>query len=524
MPFELRWEDPADAAYAWKRYMGGPVTRFYEDALHVMYEAKRRCFDETGVPYSREHVVRVIDGWVFNRPPSGDMKEADERFGRFHQQAKAVEGGFYEKVIRPEVVARVEKLRRHPQPTAPYPELIAHLSECMDGHGLVMGDLHWRMVFAGEPLDWPAVFHELTGEPAAKASLLLSGTRNELAKLIGRLHSLAAVAQSDPELQRAMESGDVRKLRGHPDNAVFKRFRTSFRGLLRRYGQRTGQGWGSIAPMGAPTWNMRPDIPLGMIAAYARSDLGALKRREKAAADERQRLLQRIQRSFGSDRDRRATFELTRRRAIRAAHVMEDHNHWMDQSSAGVLREALDVLGRRLVRDNRIDEPDDVQHLSFDELRTAAGDLRALVAERRSRFAEQENFDPPATIGSGAAPPPGVELEEKGEGLDGHLLRGVAASAGRYTGRARVVPRSIEPPDLEDGDILVAPDAGPAWTPIFALLGALVLDRGAGFQHAAVVAREYGIPAVLGTNVATTAITDGQTITVDGNTGVVELS
>jgi phosphohistidine swiveling domain-containing protein len=524
MPFELRWDDPADENYAWNRYMGGPVTRFYEDAVAAMYVAKRRCYEETGVPFSRKHIVRVIDGWVFNREPS-DAHTADERFGRFREHAQSVEGGFYESVIRPEVIALVERLRRHPRPTAPYDELIAHLDECVEGHARVMGDLHWRMVFAGEPLDWPATFHELTGEPAAQASVLLSGTRTELSKLVKRLYALAELAQSDADLQRAVETRDVRRLRGHPDNDTFRKFRTSFRALLRRYGQRTGQGWGSAAPMGASTWNMRPDIPLGMTATYARTDLAAFGKREKATADERQRLLQRIQRSLRNDPERRARFEQTRRRAIRAAHVMEDHNHWMDQSSAGVMREALDVVGRRLVRDGRIDDADDVLHLSFDELRELPRDAREIVAERARRFAEQQSFDPPVTIGGGEPPPStSSDLEDRGDGLDGNVLRGVAASAGRYTGRARVWPKIVDTPEVEDGDILVAPDAGPAWTPVFAVLGALVLDRGAGFQHAAVVAREYGIPAVLGTQEATTAIQDGQTITVDGDEGIVELT
>ncbi|HYZ92551.1 MAG TPA: PEP-utilizing enzyme [Actinomycetota bacterium] len=522
MPFELRWDDPADATYVWNRYMGGPVTRFYEDAVAAMYVAKRRCYEETGVPNSRGHLFRVIDGWVFNREP-GDLTGADERAERFRNDAMAVEGDYYEVVLRPEVVALVERLRKHPKPTAPYPELITHLEECVQAHARVMGDLHWRMTFSWERLDWPATFHELTGEPAGQASVLLSGARTELSKVIKRLCALAEIAQSDEALRHAVETRDVRKLRGHPDNATFRKFRTSFRTLLRRYGQRTGQGWGSAAPMGAPTWNMRPDIPLGMIATYARSDLSAFKTREKAAADERQRLLQRVQRSMRNDPERRSRFERARRRAIRTAHVMEDHNHWMDQCSAGIMREALDVVGKRLVLDGRIDSADDAMHVSLDELRTPPDDLRTRISDRARRFAEQETFDPPKKIGSGDAPKQ-PSLEDEGQGLDGSLLRGVAASAGRYTGRARVWPKIVDTPEVDDGDILVAPDAGPAWTPVFAVLGALVLDRGASFQHAAVVAREYGIPAVLGTQEATTAIRDGQTITVDGNTGVVELA
>lgn len=132
-------------------------------------------------------------------------------------------------------------------------------------------------------------------------------------------------------------------------------------------------------------------------------------------------------------------------------------------------------------------------------------------------------MEPPRTLG--AEPEPGKRpwWDEEGGGLDGAVLRGLSASRGRYTGRARVAASTPEPPDVEQGDVLVASDAGPAWTPVFPLLGAVVLDKGATFQHAAVMAREYGIPAVLGTKEATSTIADGQTVTVDGTEGTVEL-
>ena len=82
---------------------------------------------------------------------------------------------------------------------------------------------------------------------------------------------------------------------------------------------------------------------------------------------------------------------------------------------------------------------------------------------------------------------------------------------------------SPTPPKVQQGDILVAFNAGPAWTPIFPMLGGLVLDAGAVFQHAALVAREYGIPAVIMTKDATSVILDGQSITLDADQGIVEL-
>lgn len=105
------------------------------------------------------------------------------------------------------------------------------------------------------------------------------------------------------------------------------------------------------------------------------------------------------------------------------------------------------------------------------------------------------------------------------------MLRGVGASRGRVRGCARVVARGDgRAPCIARGEILVAPNAGPDWTAVFPLLGGLVLDWGAAFRHAALVAREYGIPAVVMTRETTGAIADGDRVTVDGTRGVVELA
>jgi pyruvate,water dikinase len=138
-------------------------------------------------------------------------------------------------------------------------------------------------------------------------------------------------------------------------------------------------------------------------------------------------------------------------------------------------------------------------------------------------------MQPPRTLGSGEPPPAALppalrDAAPPTAGLDGDILRGEPASRGRYTGRARVFTPGGERPDIERGDILVARNAGQDWTPILPLLGGIVLDEGAVFQHAALVAREYRVPCVLQTREATEVIHDGQRITIDGTEGVVELA
>ena len=109
------------------------------------------------------------------------------------------------------------------------------------------------------------------------------------------------------------------------------------------------------------------------------------------------------------------------------------------------------------------------------------------------------------------------------ENLDPNVLKAVAGSPGAYTGTARVVRSLAEGMDLEDGEVLVCEMTLPPWVPLFSIAGAVVSDVGGVLSHCAIVAREFEIPAVVGTQVGTTTITTGQTITVDGTKGIVYL-
>jgi phosphoenolpyruvate synthase/pyruvate phosphate dikinase len=112
----------------------------------------------------------------------------------------------------------------------------------------------------------------------------------------------------------------------------------------------------------------------------------------------------------------------------------------------------------------------------------------------------------------------------KGGGRKGDTLKGVAASPGRVTAPARVLHGPEDFYQMRAGDVLVAAITTPAWTPLFARAAAVVTDVGGPLSHGSIVAREYGIPAVLGTGAATKRIRSGQIITVDGRAGVVTLS
>jgi phosphohistidine swiveling domain-containing protein len=201
------------------------------------------------------------------------------------------------------------------------------------------------------------------------------------------------------------------------------------------------------------------------------------------------------------------------------------------------LRRLALELGRRLVVVGSLGAPDDIFFLESGELEQAIAaratgqgrpDLARLANERRELREAQKRLHPPAAV------PPSEHLRvgpfdyseretQRRNAPDATTLQGFAVSAGRVTAPASVILSPADFGTMEPGTILVCPTTTPAWTPLFAQASGLVTDIGGILAHGSIVAREYGIPAVMGTGNATQRIVDGQEITVDGSAGTVTL-
>ena len=142
-----------------------------------------------------------------------------------------------------------------------------------------------------------------------------------------------------------------------------------------------------------------------------------------------------------------------------------------------------------------------------------------VIAERKEAFASYRKLSPPRVMTSDGEVFTGRYHRE---GLPEGALIGLPVSAGVVEGRARVVA-DISEVDLETGDILVTAFTDPSWTPVFVRIAGLVTEVGGLMTHGAVIAREYGLPAVVGVERATAMIRDGQRLRIDGTTGVVEV-
>ena len=186
------------------------------------------------------------------------------------------------------------------------------------------------------------------------------------------------------------------------------------------------------------------------------------------------------------------------------------------------IREQLWYIGEKLALAERLDADADIFFITFPETRAAleGKDMRFTVRERRTVYEHELNrrHIPRVLLSDGTKPANQAVVAKSNDGT----LKGTPASAGIVIGKARVI---LDPANahLEPGEILIAPSTDPGWTPLFLTAGGLVMEMGGAISHGAVVAREYGIPAVVGVLGATERIITGQQITVDGSNGIVTL-
>ena len=241
------------------------------------------------------------------------------------------------------------------------------------------------------------------------------------------------------------------------------------------------------------------------------------------------------------------------RRLLKAAEgvymFQEDHGFYIDQGSTACMRYAAVACGKRLYRRGLLEDIEDVMWLNFNELRECmemlvrneaaaeyhyAALIPGLIAQRKLDAKEAEAAESPLTFGTlpeHVRDPIAIKvfgiqddvLHPKGEKVVAERLEGFPGAPGVAEGPARVVLDYKDFQNVQTGEILVCPYTGTAWTPLFVKIRGVVTDTGGMLTHAAIAAREYGIPAVVGTWNATNSIREGDIIRVDGTAGIVEV-
>ena len=302
------------------------------------------------------------------------------------------------------------------------------------------------------------------------------------------------------------------------------------------------------------SWNDDLSMPFAALPGYiARIKAGeSLERPFEKLQQERRRLIAEYRELLGSEEER-AAYDQMITLAHRVFPYVEGHKFYCEHWYTNLFFNRIREFGALLASHGFFGHAEDVFHLTHYELEAAIIDLMnawstgsaprgpaywpALVAERRAALEQWARHETPPALG----PVPEVIddpaivmlwgitresldtwLKADSEGA-GNEIRGFAASSGIVEGTARVVKSVEEIGRLRDGDVLVCQVTNPTWAPIFQKIAAAVSDIGGSMSHAAIVAREFGLPAVVGTGTATSRIRDGQRVRVDGGRGIVTL-
>ena len=297
--------------------------------------------------------------------------------------------------------------------------------------------------------------------------------------------------------------------------------RNAIQAFLDQYGMRCP---GEI-DITRPRWSERPATLVPLILSNVRNfPPGAGKQkfeegRQESLAKE-QELLERLLRLPDGETKAAETRQMIAQ--VRSFMGYREYPKYAMMNRYFVYKQALMKEAEQLARAGVIDERDDSHYLRFEELqdavRTGRVD-RALIARRKREQQHFEKLTPSRVITSDGEI---IAGQYKRENLPAGAIVGLPVSSGVIEGRARVI-LTMEDADLQEGDILVTPFTDPSWTPLFVSIKGLVTEVGGLMTHGAVIAREYGLPAVVGVERATQLIKDGQRIRVNGTDGYVEI-
>jgi phosphohistidine swiveling domain-containing protein len=516
-------------------------------------------FRRFGTPFACDWIAKNVNGYLYTAAIPADPSvraEANEYQARYvprvpHEAEHAATIGAYlgfvlpnyaanfldwwRDRLRPEIERNFAYLDGYDTDGASLVELAVLLEDAIDIH-----DRHWK-------IHWMLNFAQFS------ATMALNATIDEVKgaaepTLVGRLQSSVAdrnwdsiealwrmkeEIKADDEL-RAAFGGEtaadvVRAL------AAGERGRAFLRDRLEPYQQEFGYKSIWSHEFAFPTWRENPAPILEAVRGYLETDydysaaIAAVKEDLETAVAE---LMEGV--PEGEERNRlQEALDLS----LRMNPLTPDHHFYIDQGTNARLRLVAVAIGRKLAAAGVLDDLEDVVYLRYNELRVLtadqeAFDAKSLVSERRDERERQASIRPPEWIGTAtddalAFPylslwgfpekfhrQPRAKVDE---------VEGLAASPGVSEGTARYVASLDEFDQVQKGEILVCQMTNPAWVVLFTKIAGLVTDAGGVASHPAVVAREFGIPAVVGTSIATERIKSGDRVRVNGTSGIVEV-
>ncbi len=560
--FPVTWESDAEKDFFWvydDLHIPHPVSPMFFD-IGGWWLSCDHMFRRFGTPFAVDWLAKNVNGYVYTTavPADPDVRiegtEYSARYGaRVPKDAEfGSKMGAYLDTVLPVYGRQFADWwhdRLVPEMQRNFDFLEARLDEadgmslaevaCLLEDAIDVHDRHWK-------IHWMLNFAQLSATLNLRAVMEKTrGTIDE--ELLGRLQNSASdrnwdsiealwrmknEVRDDAELRAAFGAGDA--------DAIAAALRDSERG--RRFIDERIEpyqrefGWHAVwsHEFIFPTVREELEPVLDLIRGYLETDYDYPSAIETMRSDIEAASSEILDGLEGDAlEEMRAANEIN----LRMAPLTPDHHFYIDQGANAHVRLVLMAIGRKLVEAGRLDQPDDVMYLRYNELRMLIGDAegvdgRGIVAARRAEREASTKLRPRNWVGT-ATPSqlafpylvnwgyPDRFYQQQSE--DQLQVSGIGASPGVVEGIARVVRTVDEFDEVAEGDILVCQMTNPAWVVLFTKIAALVTDTGGTTSHPAVLAREFGIPAVIGTSVATHRIATGDRVRVDGSAGTVEI-
>jgi len=536
---ELRFEPPGPGGWALDPvHFPRPATRYWTE---VHPEAATRGTSDMTRYYGMLFdalKMAYVNGLLYNTITPVEDAEIPQRFQRaeevFEKKLWREQLREWDETCKPASIATHRELQSVDPDSLSDAELVAYLRRCRDHHSAMITQ---HMRFTGAAMlpigDFLANVGDWTGLPPAELLGLTRGSASVSAGGSAELERLITTVAQDPAALEVLQSDSdpggvleaMRSLGGDTGSAVS--------GYLDLVGCRPLDGF----DISEPSALEMPDALLRAIRSAVAGRTGAVSEVEERTADVRRKVPE----------EHRGEFDELLEEARLTYRIRDERGIYSDIWASGLMRRAVLAAGRRLADKGRIRAATDLVDAGLDEMCSmltdssgpSADELVARAEYRRTHSAK----DAPPFLGTPPPPPPdpsglppGVGRLMRATGIamgevfgssqaehEADLLRGLAASQGVYEGPARRVSGPSEFGRIVQGDVLVTEATTEAFNILLPLLGAIVTDSGGLLSHSAIVAREYGIPGVVGTRDATDRIADGTRVRVDGTAGEVAI-
>jgi len=536
---ELSFEAPGPGTWAQDPvHFPRPLTRYFTETHPAGFKQGTHDFAVYYGMLIDGMEIAYLNGFAYNHMRTVEEAEVPARFGRaeevFEKKLWREQLRLWDEECKPQSIATHRQIQAVDPDALSNEEMATYLERCRDHHAAMMAQ-HMRFT-AGAMIptgDFMAHVGDWTGLPAAELLGLLRGSASVSAGGSDELARLITAIGQDPIALELFQSDDdpteiiasLRSLGGDAGQAVS--------GYLDLVGYRPLDGFDISEPSALEL----PDALLRAIRIAVSSKHEGPTNVAELTAGIRSQVPE----------EHRDQFDELLAEARLTYRLRDERGVYSDIWASGLMRRAVLAAGRRLADEKKIHDPEHLVDASVDEMRallTGSSEPSAdELVERLDYRLTHTAKDAPAFLGDPPTPPPdpsglppAIARLMRATGLamgevfgssqaenEENLLRGLAASPGVYEGTARRVSGPAEFGRIIQGDVLVTEATTEAFNILLPLLGAIVTDNGGLLSHSAIVAREYGIPGVVGTREATDRIADGARIRVDGDAGEVTI-